>query len=91
MISATEENPAEKAAPPESSVAAKSRAKYLRVQVDAEDGSGNSGKGNGRHEGPTKVNVRVPMQLLRAGVKLASLIPAQRASGVDPLMALRAE
>jgi hypothetical protein len=29
------------------------------------------------HEGPTKVNVRVPMQLLRAGVKLAGLIPAQ--------------
>ncbi len=27
-------------------------------------------------EGPTKVNVRVPMQLLRAGVKLAGLIPA---------------
>jgi hypothetical protein len=26
---------------------------------------------------PTSVNVRVPMQLLRAGVRLASLIPAQ--------------
>ena len=46
----------------------KDRPKYLRVQVDSEDGD--------RHDGPTKVNVRVPMQLLRAGVKLAYLIPA---------------
>jgi hypothetical protein len=46
---------------------AKPRPKYLRVQVDSED--------HGGHDGPTKVNVRVPMQLLRAGVKLAALIP----------------
>ena len=38
----------------------KSRPKYIRVVVDSEEKSG--------HEGPTKVNVRVPMQLLRAGV-----------------------
>lgn len=42
--------------------------KFLRVQVDSEDNNG--------HDGPTKVNVRVPMQLLRAGVKLAYLIPS---------------
>ena len=48
---------------------AKARPKYLRVQVDSQDNNG--------HDGPTKVNVRVPMQLLRAGVKLAGLIPAQ--------------
>jgi len=47
----------------------KPRPKYLRVVVDSEE--------DGRHEGPTKVNVRVPMQLLRAGVKLAGLLPAQ--------------
>jgi SHOCT-like domain len=46
----------------------KARAKYLRVQVDAEEDL--------HGEGPTKVNVRVPMQLLRAGVRLAGLIPA---------------
>jgi hypothetical protein len=40
--------------------------KYLRVVVDAMD----------PHDGPTKVNVRVPMQLLRAGVRLTSFIPA---------------
>jgi hypothetical protein len=42
--------------------------KYLRVVVDAED----------HHRGgPVKVNVRVPMQLLRAGVRLSSIIPPQ--------------
>jgi len=43
--------------------------KYLRVVVEAEEGH--------HSEGPAKVNVRVPMQLLRAGVKLASIIPLQ--------------
>jgi Asp-tRNA(Asn)/Glu-tRNA(Gln) amidotransferase B subunit len=38
--------------------------KYLRVLVDANE--------EGR---PTKVNVRIPMQLLRAGVRLGALIP----------------
>jgi len=52
-----------------SAATAKPRPKYLRVVVDSED--------DGGHEGPTKVNVRVPMQLLRAGVRLAGLIPAQ--------------
>jgi hypothetical protein len=52
-----------------STSAGKTRPKYLRVQVDSEEDGGS--------EGPTKVNVRVPMQLLRAGVKLASLLPAQ--------------
>jgi hypothetical protein len=42
----------------------KGKAKYLRVVVDAlEDGE------------PGRVNVRVPLQLLRAGVRLAALIP----------------
>jgi hypothetical protein len=64
LISAVEEPSATKS----SDVGGKDRPKYLRVQVDSEDGGG--------HDGPTKVNVRVPMQLLRAGVKLAYLIPA---------------
>jgi len=45
----------------------KPRPKYLRVVV--EDDS--------EQRGATTVNVRVPMQLLRAGVKLAALIPPQ--------------
>jgi len=50
----------------------KTRAKYLRVLVEANE------KGE-----PTTVNVRVPMQLLRAGVRLASLIPAQAQEQLD--------
>jgi hypothetical protein len=44
----------------------KGKAKYLRVLVDAVDGGE-----------PARVNVRVPLQLLRAGVRLAALIPPQ--------------
>jgi hypothetical protein len=66
---AASEQPTTKSSADHSESSAKSRPKYLRVQVDSE--------GNHGGEGPTKVNVRVPMQLLRAGVKLAGLIPAQ--------------
>ena len=52
------------------------QARYLRVLVDAEEGV--DGK-----KGPTSVNIRVPMQLLRAGVRLASLIPAQAHDHLD--------
>jgi hypothetical protein len=48
------------------------KVKYLRVQVESVE-----------KEGPTTVNVRVPMQLLRAGVRLASLIPAQAHGQLD--------
>ncbi|HEX6509644.1 MAG TPA: hypothetical protein VF221_18600 [Chloroflexota bacterium] len=52
--------------------------KYMRVLVDGvEEG------------GPLKVNVRVPLQLLRAGVKLASLIPPRAQDSVNE--ALRRE
>lgn len=66
LISAVEEPSAAKSSDAGGRSAGKDP-KYLRVQVDSEDGGG--------HDGPTKVNVRVPMQLLRAGVKLAYLIP----------------
>ncbi len=49
------------------------KVKYLRVVVDALDGE----------DGSTKVNVRVPMQLLRAGVKLASIIPPRAREEVN--------
>lgn len=44
---------------------ARHRPRYLRIMVDDKEGD----------DGPTRVNVRVPLQLLRAGVRLASLIP----------------
>jgi len=56
-------------APPSSP---KGKPKYIRVLVEDEG-----------HKGPVKVNVRVPMQLLRAGVKLASLIPPEARERVN--------
>ena len=52
------------------------KVKYLRVVVDATD-----------EDGPTKVNVRVPMQLLRAGVKLTSIIPPRARQEVNAALA----
>ena len=53
------------------------KAKYLRVQVDTDE----PGEG-----GPTKVNIRVPMQLLRAGVRLSSIIPPKARDEVNAAM-----
>jgi hypothetical protein len=52
-------------------------AKYLRVLVDADDAA----------NGPTKVNIRVPMALLRAGVRLTSLMPPQAREQINAEMA----
>jgi hypothetical protein len=54
----------------------KARAKYLRVQVEADESTTGM-------KGATTVNVRVPMQLLRAGVRLAGLIPKQAHDQLD--------
>ena len=42
------------------------RPRYLRVVVNSDEAG---------TDAPTRINVRVPLQLLRAGVRLASLIP----------------
>lgn len=60
-----------------SSGATKLRPKYLRVVVEADETM------TGLKGGPTVVNVRVPMQLLRAGVRLAGLIPVQAHEQLD--------
>ena len=58
--------------------------KYLRILIEREPDRG--------HDEQTRVNIRVPLQLLRAGVKLKSLLPddardqmneALREKGVD--------
>lgn len=51
--------------------------RYLRVLVDSNEGA----------DGPTKVNIRVPMQLLRAGVRLSSIIPPVARDQVNAAMA----
>jgi hypothetical protein len=53
---------------PEGTQVRKGTPKYLRVVVDSSDGD--------------KVNVRVPMSLIRTGLKLSSLMPADAASAV---------
>ena len=58
------------------SATVKTRAKYLRVLVEADEATTGM-------KGQTKVNVRVPMQLLRAGVRLTSLIPVQAHKQLD--------
>src|SRR5215469_8572824 len=54
------------AAAASSEVRPKGKAKYLLLEVDTIE--------NGE---PGRVNARVPLQLLRAGVRLAALIPPQ--------------
>jgi hypothetical protein len=61
--------------PPEGPARPRSRPRYLRVLVNSADNFGG--------DGPGRVNVRVPLQLLRAGVRLASLIPPQALDRVD--------
>jgi hypothetical protein len=65
LLAALDTEPTPTETPPDQQTRPK-KPKYLRVVVDAID------KGEEAH-----VNVRVPIQLLRAGVKLAGLIPAQ--------------
>ena len=49
-----------------SATASSKAPKFIRVMVDAKEG---------KNDKPIHVNVRVPIALLRAGVRLASLIP----------------
>ena len=78
LIAALEKEQPPRGGSENSEFRAKARPKYLRVMVQAAEGHGG--------EGPTKVNVRVPMQLLRAGVKLTSLIPAQARDHLNQAM-----
>ena len=46
--------------------------KYLRIQVEPDQGSGGD-----------RVNVRVPMKLIRAGLKLAAFLPREAQTQVN--------
>jgi hypothetical protein len=56
-----------------SAAPSKPKPKYIRVTVQEE----------GDRKGATNVNIRVPMQLLRAGVKFANLIPPEARERVN--------
>jgi hypothetical protein len=61
----------------------KPRAKYLRVTVTPGEGD-TGGRGNLFQDGNVgRVNVRVPMSLIRAGMKLKSLIPLEAMDKVN--------
>lgn len=61
--------------PPGAASRPKMRPKYLRVLVNSTD----TAEGGG----PGRINIRVPLQLLRAGVRLTSLIPPQALTQVN--------
>ncbi|HVU22015.1 MAG TPA: hypothetical protein VHE09_14890 [Rhizomicrobium sp.] len=64
LIAALERNPSSGTAAPTRTFGS---SKYLRIQVEREPDPGDDAQ--------TRVNIRVPIQLLRAGVKLKSLLP----------------
>jgi hypothetical protein len=61
------------APPPGEPPRPKTRPRYLRVVISAPEGK----------DSPSRINVRVPLQLLRAGVRLTSLIPPQALDKVN--------
>ena len=72
LLAAMEKAPGDSGAANGAASGPKRKPQFLRVLVEDEG-----------HKGPVKVNVRVPMQLLRAGVKLASLIPPEARDRVN--------
>ena len=69
LLAALEKEPSPGAVGTDAAAHPKAWPKYLRVVVESQDAH--------HGQGPSKVNVRVPFQLLRAGVKLTSVIPPQ--------------
>jgi hypothetical protein len=76
LIAALETGPAPAGAPGASEQASKPKPKYLRVVATDLN----------RHGDPVNVNVRVPLGMLRAGVKLTGLIPKQARDRVNAAM-----
>jgi hypothetical protein len=63
---------------------AKTKAKYLRVTVTPNSGDQNSGNEHMFHDrNVQRVNIRVPMSLIRAGIKMKSLIPPEAKDKVN--------
>jgi hypothetical protein len=53
----------------------KARPKYLRVVMQSDDDTGG--------DAASRINIRVPLQLLRAGVRLTSLLPPQALAKIN--------
>ena len=78
LLGAMERNDAAPRAIGSASVGSNNPPKFLRVSVDTDEPG---------DDGPTKVNIRVPMALLRAGVRLTSLIPPMARDQVNAELA----
>jgi hypothetical protein len=62
----------------------KIKAKYLRVTVTPDEEGANKADGSLFKDGKVgRVNVRVPMSLIRAGIKLKSLVPPEAMDKVN--------
>ena len=80
---------AEAAEPAGTPRAPRSQAKFLYVKVEPKEGAANAefaGHGPGPHYGHERVNVRVPLALVRAGMKLTALMPPHVAEDVNQAM-----
>jgi hypothetical protein len=64
----------------------KSVPKYLYVRVEPKEGSAKQGEGHPSMGEHGRVNVRIPVGLIRAGMKLKSLIPPHVADEVNDAM-----
>lgn len=58
----------------------RSNPRFMHVVVEPKEGVS---RVDGRHKHHGKVNVRVPLGLIRAGIKLATLIPSEAREHVD--------
>lgn len=54
--------------------------RYIRVTVEPKEGAT---PGSSKHERHGRVNIRVPLNLIRAGMKFATLIPPETADHMD--------
>jgi hypothetical protein len=62
---------------PKAGPAVKAKPKYLRVTVTPSENQTTEGKGSLMGMNMERVNIRVPLSLIRAGLKLTSLIPSE--------------
>jgi hypothetical protein len=76
LLTLTEDEESKAEQPSETPPERKKTGKYLRVLVEP-------GPGNETGHKAEKVNVRIPMNLIRAGIKLTALIPPQAADKVN--------
>ncbi|MBN1375879.1 MAG: hypothetical protein JXA01_06970 [Dehalococcoidia bacterium] len=79
LLSLVDDEQESGSAPGSGSAGTKSAPRYLHIIVEPKDEASTGGRNHKRR----KVNVRVPFGLIRAGMKLATLIPSDAAEHMD--------